>query len=131
MADYAKLFVNIAYSENSDYSDDQVNKDVFDADETRPDLLYRTKPSLSASGTVPLDLSPYNAVHYVVIQNTSSSYGVDVAWTNNGNSNTQRVGAGRLLVIDNPTIANDIVLTATSSGAVVVQVLIYGVATAL
>lgn len=131
MADYAKLGINLQYSTSSDYSNDQINSTVFGEHETRPDSLLMQTVFLSASGSEDIELGSFDTVHYVVIENLSDDYACDVAWTSDTRAQDPEIPANGFIVIPNPTPANDLTVTATSSGAVKLRVVIYGVLTAL
>ena len=132
MANYFRFEPQPAYSTSSDYSQDQIVSDVFDAITSRPDTKLEQTVSLSASGTLTVDLSTFDTVHMVMVQNKSTTYDVDIAYTDlAAHANTHRLSQGGFLAFDTALPSADITFTATSSGAVLLHYVVIGVLTAL
>ncbi len=121
MADYASTTVVLRYGEQSDYSDNILNRGL-ECDSTTATAVSGPQRITATSTGVTIDLAGFTAVESIAIQNLSSSVNVEVRYTSlapvtGSTANKVLLNAGRILVLPSATIANDIVLITSSTSA--------------
>lgn len=125
MADYLRVGISATYSENSDYSDPETQTAWTDWTET-PDEYRELKLQVDTTPAVALDVSDFATVSFVAIRNTDDNNFVTVVWTDSAaNANTQKLAAGRCLVIPDIDPSATFSLQANNA-AVVCKLLIAG-----
>jgi len=112
MTDYLKAELKLTHSENSDYTSPEWQSNWDDYEPT-PDEVRTMKLEVDTSA-VALDITDFSTCSLMAIKNTDAANFVDVTWDDTGgNSNTQRIPAGGLLVVSgvdpsvNPTLTAD------------------------
>lgn len=122
MAKSTRLRINYVVADNTDYSRPKLEQEfeyTTTGDEYQPISLEVTNGAAAALRTV--YLARFDAISYIVLNNTGS-VDVTVTWTDNdANANTQRIAASGapLVICDVDPSAADLVLAADSSSAIV------------
>jgi hypothetical protein len=116
MTDYAKYTFRAIFSKNSDYSDPDVDSRIRQYVATPDEGFYREREVGTIIETLIVASEFPTSIDTVIIWNQDPTNYIAVGWTDNGaNANTQRVPAGKFLVI--PDIVPSTAITGIANTA--------------
>lgn len=125
MADYAKISVRAVHSENSDYSDPLSDTKQVKSILTPTESVFSSRVLIATTPGITPDIDLLSAGAQVVIQNLDSSIDCVATWDDSdGNSNTQRIPAGAILVLPDVDATSTALTIYSDSGTP--EVLIWG-----
>ena len=119
MPDYAKLLVQAVFSKASGYDPpfEEFNKPATLYASTPDEVDHREVECDTGAGTS-IVTSTYTSVDYAIIFNRDGTNYVTVTFRSAGNSavdNIVRVAAGKILILTDITVANNITIAANSA----------------
>lgn len=126
MADFAKLSVAFAFSEQSDYSDPEYESNLDPYEVEVEGYTVRKLEITTSAETIQLD--EFSSIAQLIIKNDDKTNYVTATHDSAGNGatdNIHRVGAGKFLVLSDVTPGSDLVLQANGA-ACKVKVIIIG-----
>lgn len=118
MADYANLALSVRYGEVSDYSDGLLARNVSSSSTTVDEQEARVITALTTGTT--LDLGHFTTIEYVMVKNKDATNYVTAKCVSAVPADpsdfvTQKIPAGKFIVLTDLTVAGDLLLTADTA----------------
>lgn len=124
MAEYSKLSVVYVNSPYSDYTSPTIDTiDVAAYENTTATNAMRFNATAKTTGTT-IVLTNWTSISGIIVKNLDTTNYVTVTWTDPGtNANSQRLTAGKILVIPSAAVSASLVLTANTANCEVVVII--------